>query len=242
MVKKHLKRLKAPKFWGIKRKESKYTVRPRSGPHKLEKSIPLQVLIRDILGIVSVGSDARKIIKGGEVFVDGKPRKDHKYPVGLMDVISLPTFEKNYRITINHNGLKVIECPENEKDLKIVRINNKTLVKKGYIQLNFHDGGNIIIPVKNPKKPVEDVYKTGDSLVINFKDKKIVQHLKFEKGSLALMTDGQNIGTISKIKEIIETRSREPNKVVCEKDGKEFEAIKDYVFVIGTNKPYLTVG
>ncbi|NCN39534.1 MAG: 30S ribosomal protein S4e, partial [Candidatus Aenigmarchaeota archaeon] len=44
-----------------------------------------------------------------------------------------------------------------------------------------------------------------------------------------------------KIKDIIPTRSREPNKVVCEKDGKEFEAIKDYVFIVGKTKPVITL-
>ena len=225
----------------MKRKETKYVTRPRPGPHKLKNCIPLQVLLRDVLGLVSVGSDARKMIKMGEILVDGKVRKDHKYPVGFMDVVSIPAMKKAYRITIDYKGLKVLECPEKESNVKISMIKNKSLVEKGTLQLNLHDGKNILIPVKNPKKPSKDIYKSGDSLLIELPSQKILDHFKFEKGNYSLMTNGQNRGLFAKIKDIIPTRSREPNKVVCEKDGKEFEAIKDYVFIVGKTKPVITL-
>ena len=72
-------------------------VRPRPGPHKLNECIPLQILVRDVLKLVDTGSDAKRMIKMGEILVDGKPRKDHKYPAGLMDVVSIPKIKKNYR-------------------------------------------------------------------------------------------------------------------------------------------------
>jgi len=225
----------------MKTKETKYAVRPRPGPHKLNDCIPLQVLVRDVLGLVDVGSDARKMIKMGEIFVDGKPRKDHKYPTGLMDVISIPKTKKNYRINIDYKGPKVIECSDKESNVKLVRINDKTLIREGNVQLNLHDGRNLIVQVKNPKKPTEDVYKTGDTLIIELPSQKILDHFKFEKGNYGLLTDGQNKGVFTKIKQIIETRSREPNKVICEKEGKDFEAIKDYVFIIGKTKPVITL-
>jgi len=225
----------------MKTKETKYAVRPRPGPHKLNDCIPLQVLVRDVLGLVDVGSDARKMIKMGEIFVDGKPRKDHKYPTGLMDVISIPKTKKNYRINIDYKGPKVIECSDKESNVKLVRINDKTLIREGNVQLNLHDGRNLIIPVKNPKKPTEDVYETGDSLLIELPSQKILEHFKFEKGNLALITGGQNMGIFVNIKNSIKNRSREPNMAICEKNGKEFESIKNYVFIIGKTKPAITL-
>ena len=177
----------------------------------------------------------------GEIFVDTIPRKDHKYPAGLMDAVSIPKIKKNYRITVDYKGLKLIECPDKETKTKLVRIEKKTLIKKGYIQLNLHDGRNLTIPVKNPKKATEDVYKSGDSLLIELPSQKILDHFKFEKGNFALIIDGQNIGMFAKIKDMIITRTREPNKVICEIEGKEFEAIKDYVFVVGKTKPGITL-
>lgn len=215
--------------------------RPRAGSHKLTECIPLQILVRDVLSLVDTGSDAKRMIKMGEILVDGRARKDHKYPAGLMDLISIPKLKKNYRITIDYKGLKVIECPDKESKTKLVRINNKTLIEKGHVQLNLHDGRNLRIPVKNPKKGTEDVYKSGDSLLIELPSQKIIDHFKYEKGNLGLITSGQNKGMFVKIKEAIKTRSREPNKVICEKDGKEFEGIKDYMFVVGKNKTVITL-
>lgn len=241
MVKRHLKRLSAPTFWQVKRKKTKYVVRPKPGPHKLEECIPLLILLRDILGIVDTGSDAKRMIRMGEIIVNGKPRKEYGYPAGLMDVISIPKMKKNYRITVDYKGLKVIECPDKEVKTRLVTIMDKTIIRKGHIQLNLHDGGNIIIPVKNPKKPTEDIYNTWDSLLLEVPTHKILEHFKFEKGNSILIIHGQNKGTFAKIKDIIITRTREPNKVICEKDGKEFEAIKDYVFVVGKTKPVITL-
>lgn len=38
MVRRHLKRIAAPKTWPIKRKEHKWIVRPTPGPHPLKNA------------------------------------------------------------------------------------------------------------------------------------------------------------------------------------------------------------
>lgn len=237
----HLKRLRAPDFWNVPKKKRKWVVRPRPGPHKTFESIPLSILLKNVLGMVDTTTDARKIIKAREVFVDGRPRRDHKYPVGLMDVVDIPRMKKQYRIVPGKKGLSLIEISKKEAKLKLCRIEEKTLLKKGNLQLNLHDGRSIIIPVKDPKKPKEDVYKTGDSLLIELPSQKIIKHIKMENGNSAIITRGQNIGKITKIKQLIIPRSREPNKVVCEEKGEKIETIKDYVFVIGKTKPLIKI-
>ena len=218
------------------RKKKTWVVSPRPGPHKKFESIPLLILIRDILKLVDAGMDAKKIIKAKEIFVDGKPRNDHKYPVGLFDVVEIPKLGKQYRVVPTHKGLDIIEIPKKEAKLKLCRIKGKTMIRDEILQLNLHDGKNI--PIKKEKK-VKDVYKTGDSLSIEIPSQKIVEHIKMEKGSSAVLIGGQNIGKVVKIKDIIKTKSREPNKVICETKEKEFEATKDYVFVVGKTKPVI---
>ena len=61
-----------------------WVVTPRPGPHPKYSSIPLLIVVRDILKLVETGKEAKKIIKAGEILVDGRPRKDHKYPTGFM--------------------------------------------------------------------------------------------------------------------------------------------------------------
>jgi len=234
-MKKHLKRLKAPKFWKVPRKKRSWVVRPSPGPHKKFESIPLLIVIRDFLNLTDEGRDARKIIKANEVLVDGKPRKDHKYPVGLFDAIEIPKIGKRYRVVPTSSGLDLIEIPKKEASLKFVRINDKTMVKEGKLQLNLHDGKNLIIEKKGSE------YKTGDSLLIELPSQKIVDHLKMDKGMLALIVGGENMGKTVTVNEVIITKSREANKVICEKGKEQFETIKDYVFVVGKTKPLIKI-
>ena len=217
-------------------KARKWIVSPRPGPHKKFESIPLLIIVRDILKLVDSASDAKKIIKSKEIFVDGKPRLDYRYPVGLFDSIEVPKIDKQFRVVPSKKGLELIEISKQESKQKLCRINEKTMVKNGILQLNLNDGKNIL----SDKKTKTD-YKTGDSLLIEVPNQKIIDHLKMDKGMLAIITGGQNIGTIAKIKELIIRRTREPNKIICEKDGKDFEAIADYVFVVGKTKPEIKV-
>jgi small subunit ribosomal protein S4e len=218
-------------------KEKKWIVTPRPGPHKKFESIPLLIIIRDLLKLADSSKEVNRVIKTKEVLVDGKPRIDKKYPVGLFDVINIPKIDKQYRVVPSRTGLKLIEIPKKEANLKLCRIKNKTMTKGGILQLNLHDGKNILLDKKEEKK----VYNTGDSLLIELPGQKVVEYIKMEKEATAILTAGQNIGDIAKIKEIIMTRSREPNKVLCTKDEREFEAIIDYVFVVGKTKPVVKI-
>jgi small subunit ribosomal protein S4e len=219
-----LKRLLAPEFWKVPKKTFKFTVSPRPGPHKKFECIPLLIIVRDILKLAETGSEAKKIIKRGEILVDGRKRKDHAYPVGLMDVVSIPRINKHYRVVPCEKGLELVEIDENEARKKICRINNKTILKKGKVQLNLHDGRNIVVE--------KDDYKTGDSLVIEVPSQKILQHIKFKVGSLGLILKGKMAGKKGKIEKIIERKSlRESKKVVCDVEGKKLEISKEYFFV-----------
>lgn len=148
-----------------------------------------------------------------------------------MDVIAIPKIKKYFRIMPAEKGLELVEIEESEADKKICRIKNKTPVKKGKLQLNLHDGKNLLVD--------KDVYKTGDSLLLKLPEQKILEHIKLEKGSLGLIIRGKNSGKLVKIKEVITTRSREPNKIICELGNAEMAVIKDYVFVVGKKEPVI---
>jgi len=228
-----IKRLRAPKFWHIQKKKTKWVVRPSAGPHKKFESIPLQIVIRDLLGFAETAKEAKGIIKRSEVLVDGRIEKDHRYPAGLMDTIAIPKIKKYFRISLDVNGLKLVEIPEKEANIKLCRINKKTTVKKGKIQLNLHDGRNIL---------ADKGYNTGDSIVIELPSQKITGQIKMEEGNTCLLTSGKNSGKLAVIKKIIVTRSNEPNKIACEIEGKAVEAMKDHTFVVGKGKPLVTIG
>ncbi|MEM5773326.1 MAG: 30S ribosomal protein S4e [Candidatus Aenigmatarchaeota archaeon] len=229
-----IKRLLAPEFWKIAKKKATWTFVPSPGPHKKLECIPLAIIIRDILGLVEKGKEAKSVIKKGEIFVDGKARKDPGYPAGLMDVVSIPKIKNHYRIVPFEKGLKLIEIPEEEAKLKLLRIVNKTIVKGGKTQLNFHDGKNLLVE--------KDVYKTGDSVLVEVPSLKILKHLKLEEGTLGLILKGKNAGKLAKVLKVITTRTQEPRKVLCEVEGKKVEVLFDYFFVVGKESPEISLG
>jgi small subunit ribosomal protein S4e len=228
-----LKRFLAPEFWKIPKKKSTWAVTPRPGPHKKFECIPLLVIVRDILGLVEKGKEGRMIIKKGEILVDGKQRKDPNYPVGLMDVVSIPKLNKHYRIVPFSKGLKLIEIPESESRFKILRIRDKRLVKGARIQLNFHDGKNLFVD--------EGVYSTGDSVLVELPSLKILDHFKLDKDALGLIIKGKNAGKLAKVLKVVISKTQMPRKVICECENKKLEVLFDYFFVVGKDSPAIKV-
>lgn len=226
---KHLKRLNTTKTLKLHRKERKWTIRPSSGPHALKKSIPLGLIVRDYLELADNRREAKKIISSGEVLIDGMVQKDYKFPCGLMDIVTFPKLKKQFRILFNQKGgLTLVPVNSKDSEWKLSQIKNKTILKKGIIQLNLHDGQNI-----NIKK---DEYKTGDVLKISLKDKKILDVFKFDKGSVSMITGGNHIGEIAEIKDFTIVPSSRPN-LVSLKGKTDFSTLANYVFPIGAKKP-----
>lgn len=230
-MKRHLKRLAAPRAWSIPRKKKVWTVKPAAGPHNARKAVPLLLVVRDLLKHASTAREAKRIIREGQVLVDKKVRKDYKFPVGLADVVEIPSLKERYIVLFDSRGKIILKniTLKNSK-AKLCRIMDKTLVRGGKTQLNLHDGRNLLLNKK------DDVYKTKDSLLLDLDKKSIKGHYKFKEGSLALITSGKHASKIAKIKEIRINRGPGANTVVLEDKGSEFQTIDDYVFVAGDEK------
>ena len=232
----HLKREVSPPFWPIHRKEFTWTVKPRPGPHPINRCIPLVLIVREILGLAKTRKEARKIISQGKIKVDGRVRRDDRFPAGLMDVVSIPDLKANYRILPSKKGLGLYPIDEKEAGFKLCRIENKTTVRGGHVQLNLHDGRNILIRVEDPAKAEEDKYRTLDTLMISVPDQEIIEHLRMEEGMLAILIDGKNIGKHGVISSIEEQPGRKRRRLLVnieDEDGKIYQSILDYAFVIG---------
>lgn len=230
---KHMKRLNAPRTLRLHRKEQTWTIRTSPGPHPIENSIPLGLIIRDYLELSDNLRETKRILSSEEILVDGVIRKDYKLPCGLMDVISIPKMKKDYRIVYDRKGkLTLVEIDTKDANWKLCRIENKNIVKGKKTQLNLHDGQNKIIS--------KDEYKTGDVLKINFKDKKITEVYKYEKGNVSLIIGGTHIGEIANIQDIETIPSPKPNLTKM-KGETEFTTLEYYVFPIGKNKPIIKV-
>jgi len=242
----HLKRLAAPWFWPILRKEYKWVVKPSPGPHPINRSMPLLTVIRDVLGYAKTAKEAKYIIYSGKVLVDGVVRKDYRFPVGIMDVVAIPEIELYTRfIPYPTKYLWFTKIPKEEANLKIVRIEDKVTVKGGHIQLNLLDGRNIVIRVKDPKQPAEATnFATLDSLLIEVPSQQIIQHIKLDIGKIAIVIDGKNVGRMGKIVNMdVKPGLKRRRSVVTLEDmqGHRFQTILDYIMVVGDEKPLLTL-
>lgn len=223
----HVKRIAAPKKYHILRKASVYLMRTLPGAHTKEDSVPLAVLLRDLLKIVSTSLEAKRILNDRKVLIDQKAKTELRLPVGLMDVISIPVLGQNYRIIFGTDArLKMIKIPHENAKFKLCKILNKTTIKNGKIQLNLHDGRNIITEDKT--------MNTGDTLKISLPDQKILKHIALEKGVKVMITNGKHIGEIAVLDEFKpQPGSKQDRVLLASENGEKFETLKNYVFIIG---------
>lgn len=240
---KHLKREMAPRFWLIHPKEVQWAVKPRPGPHSQRACLTLSGVLRDVLGYAKNTRESKIILARDRVTVDGKIRRDHKFPTGLMDVIELPDANMTYRILpATGKGLTAVRIPKDEAKAKLCRIEDKTTLQKGKVQLNLHDGRNIIVQVQDVRDPKEDTYKTRDTLRISIPTQKILGHLRFAEGAYAIVTSGRNLGRHGKIMKIEpSTAARRATALIEDPSGTRFETIADYLFVVGEEKPIIKI-
>jgi len=240
----HLKREAAPGFWPIHRKEFMWAVKPSPGPHPIHQSIPLVIVVREILGLARTRQEAKKIVSQGEILVDGRVRRDEHFAAGLMDVISIPKLGTSYRILPSEKGLFLHPISEDETKFKICRIEDKKVLKHGHVQIDLHDGRNILIRVKNPQSQAEDVYQTLDTVRIAIPGQEILEHLKLGKDMLALLVRGANIGkygTIKSIEEEAGQKRRDFLVTIEDANGATYQTVLDYAFVVGNRAPRISV-
>ena len=202
----HLKRQEVPKSWPVYRKGTKYVVRPDSN---LEAGMPLLVILRDVLKIVQNRKEARRAVFLKQILVNNKIPRDEKSPVLLFDTISLIPAKKNYRLDLSEKGkFKLREINESEVNRKPAKVVNKKILKGKRIQLNLHDRRNFLSDMK---------CEINDSVLVNFREKKIEKCLPLKEDSKAMVFAGKHSGKRGNIK----TRDREKKIVELETDDKE---------------------
>lgn len=218
----HLKRSEMPPYWGLGVKERTFAVSPR-GPHTKSRSIPLRVVIRDLLKAAGTGREAKQALAQGKVLVDKKVRKDHAFGVGLMDLVEIPDLKACYRVDVAPAGLLLKEVPQEGN--KVCKVIGKTVVRGGKEQLHLHDGRNLL-----GGKGVAP----GDSLLISLPDQKVLAHYPFRSGAEALIVGGKNRGARGTILSVAGRRyMNEQATATLRVEGREVQTLRGYIFVVG---------
>jgi len=206
--------------------------------------LPLTIVLRDILGFAKTRKEAKTIVSQGKVYVDGKVRRKDDFPVGLMDVISISAIDNYFRIVSSRKGLILHPISKEESNFKLCRIENKKVVENGHVQLNLHDGSNILVKVVDPKKPQEDTYKALDTVKINLPERQILEQVKMKENDFAIITSGKNIGKHGKIIEIEKTKGKKRTNALVtieDKKGNRYQTILNFVFAIGEGQPLVSM-
>ena len=179
-MKKHMKRQTVPKNWPVARKGTTFVVRPNSG------DIPLLVVLRDMLKIAQNRKEVKKALHEKTILVNNKLAHDEKLGLSLFDTLSIVPSKKYYRIDLSENGkFKTEEIKDAEANNKIAKVVDKKVLKKKKVQLNLSDGRNFLFDGK---------CGVGDSVLINFQDKKIEKCLGLKEKAKVIVFAGKHAG------------------------------------------------
>ncbi|MFX1505549.1 MAG: 30S ribosomal protein S4e [Promethearchaeota archaeon] len=239
----HKKRLSAPIAYPIPRKHGIFTIKPYPTRSTMDSSIPLGIVIREILGYAKTLSEVKKILSRRMIKVDGKVQTSYKSSMGPMDILEITKTDEYYRLTPYRGKRRFKLHPISKEDahLKMQRIKRKQTVKKNLIQLTFHDGRNYLMdPEEEHKFPISEL-AVKDSVMFNLEDRTIEDHYPFTEGNTALIMGGHNVGVVGKIQEIETQSGRRTRTITLETEMGEIKTTDHHLFVIGRDEPVIEI-
>lgn len=192
----HQTRAQLTKKIPLARKGTKYVV--RSSSH-LQSSVPVLIAVRDMLKLALTAKEVKEMIKQKSLKINGREVKDTKESINLFNIFHAG---KDYILTFSPLGKFSLEETK-DKD-RLAKVVGKKILKGKKVQINLHDGTNIL---SNEKISV------GDSVYVD-QQNKIIKSLSIEKAKEGLVISGKYIGKKGKI------RSIKPGEVEMELDGK----------------------
>lgn len=141
--------------------------------------------------------EVKKLVKDkqGIIKIDNKTRSDPKFPLGIMDVLSIEKTGEFFRILIDIKGrFQPHKIDAKEATFKLCKIVNKAHGKNKVPYVLTHDGRTL-------RYPHPDV-KINDTVKLSLETNEITDHYKFEQGNVAIVIAGSNkgrVGTISRV-------------------------------------------
>ncbi len=184
----HQTRNESSKKLPIPRKGTKYVVRASS---HIQNSVPAVIAVRDMLHLAQNAKEVREMIKRKSLKLNGKAIKDYRESIRLFNILEVG--KNSYKLTLLPTGKFSLE-ESKDKDTRLCKVVDKRILSENIIQLNLHDGSNII---------TKDKINIGDSLYIDFSGK-AKKHIALTEGKKVFVFEGKhrgNTGTIESIKD-----------------------------------------
>ncbi|CAA6662378.1 unnamed protein product [Spirodela intermedia] len=234
-LKKHLKRLNAPRHWMLDKLGGAFAPKPSSGPHKARECLPLILILRNKLKYALTYRDVIAILMQRQVLVDAKVRTDKTYPAGFMDVISIPKTNENFRLLYDTKGrFRLHRIKDEEAKFKLCKVRSVQFGEKGIPYLNTYDGRTIRYP--------DPLIKANDTIKLDLENNKIVDFIKFDVGNVVMVTGGRNTGRVGLIKNREKHKGSFETVHIQDATGHEFATRLGNVFTIGKgSKPWVSL-
>ena len=235
-VYKHLKRIHAPKSWMLSKVGGIWATKPSQGPHKLRECIPLNYLLRNKLRVALNGAEAKFIVKSkeGNISINGKVRTDPKFPVGIMDIVTINKTGTNYRVNFDVKGRwRLVKITKEEAKYKLCKVTRRSMGPKRIPFITTADGRTTRYPNPNIKE--------HDSIKLNIATGEIVSYYKYKIGAPVLIVGGNNIGRVGNIEKIEKHPGSYEIVYIKDTTGKEFSTRLTNIFITGDEKHEINV-
>ncbi|GAB4814828.1 hypothetical protein N2152v2_001874 [Parachlorella kessleri] len=181
------------------------------------------------------GKEVTSILMQRLVEVDRKVRTDKTYPVGFMDVVTIPKTDEHFRLVYDCKGRFVVHrISKEEAAYKLCKVRRVQFGKGGVPYIATHDGRTI-------RYPDPDI-KVNDTVMLDLETGKIKDFVKFDVGNLCMVTGGHNNGRVGTV--VHKEKHKGSFDIVHVKDavGHTFATRMTNVFVIGKgDKPLVSL-
>src|SRR5207244_4250327 len=155
-------------------------------------------------------------VNAGKVLVDGRVRRTPSFPVGLFDVVTIPSENLSLRLVPSPRGLIPSKIAKEEAEKKLCAVSSKVIVRGGRLRYGFHDGRSMAGDGLD--------LKPGDAVLMQLPEQKVLSEVRLAKESLALVLSGERAGELGRVLEVKQGAStgQKPSQRRARKSIREF--------------------
>ncbi|PHT48356.1 40S ribosomal protein S4 [Capsicum baccatum] len=187
-LKKHLKRLNAPKHWMLDKIGVAFSPKPSSDPHKSRECLSLIIILQNRLKYALTYQEVISILMQRQAPVDGKVRTDKTYLAGFMDVISILKINESFRLLYDTKGRFYLHSLRDEEaKFNIYKVRSVQFGQKEIPYLNTYDGRTIHYP--------DPLIKANDTIKLDLESNETVNFIKFDVGNVVMDVLGHEFAT-----------------------------------------------
>jgi small subunit ribosomal protein S4e len=191
---------------------------------------------RNHLKLALNGREANIIIQDKEagIKIDNRIRRDVKFPVGIMDVITLAKTNESFRLLYDIKGrFTLVKLKEGEAKFKLLKVKRRVVGPNKEPYVVTHDSRTIRFP--NPE------ISEGDTVKYDLEKNQIVEFYQNEPGHLAYITAGNNVGRVGSILHVERHLGSYDIVHLRDNNGKSFATRASNLFIIGNKKSSITL-